>query len=59
MPKFRSTRDYTAARESGDTETASRIVNDLTARVASGQATPAELHEVYDANQSTTATNRK
>ncbi|KFK87819.1 hypothetical protein IX27_18175 [Streptomyces sp. JS01] len=53
MPKFRSTRDYTAARESGDTETASRIVNDLTARVASGQATPAELHEVYDANQST------
>lgn len=50
MPKFRSTSDYIAARQAGDTETTSRIVNEVTARFNTRTTDGAELGELYEAN---------
>ncbi|MFE9461690.1 MULTISPECIES: hypothetical protein [Streptomyces] len=53
MPKYQSTSDYIAARKAGDTETTSRIVNEVTARFNTRTTDGSELTELYQANQST------
>ncbi|MFF3094173.1 hypothetical protein [Streptomyces cyaneofuscatus] len=51
MPKFRSTRDYIAAREAGDTDTTSRIVSEVTARFNTRTTDGSEIAELYEANR--------
>ncbi|SCD43278.1 hypothetical protein GA0115253_1004534 [Streptomyces sp. Termitarium-T10T-6] len=53
MPKYQSTSDYIAARKAGDTETTSRIVNEVTARFNTRTTDGTEITELYQANQNT------
>ncbi|MGW8846591.1 hypothetical protein ACWGNE_02310 [Streptomyces xiamenensis] len=51
--QHQSTRDYVAARQSGDTGTASRIVQEVIGRFETRTTDGSELAEVLDANGGT------